>query len=160
MANRLANLGQSPRSIILGAGRAPGLPGMEAIKAAYDDSASMRRALTGVRTFFMIPSHEAPDRAHIHLAAVDSAAAAGVERIVYSCFLGAARDATFTFARDHWHTEEHIRNTGVDFTSLRRGIAYMDVLPWIVGTDGSIRGPAGDALLWWRVRMSRMWRSS
>ena len=25
-----------------------------------------------------------------------------------------------------------------------RGNAYMDVLPWIVGSDGIIRGPAGD----------------
>jgi uncharacterized protein YbjT (DUF2867 family) len=77
------------------------------------------------------------------MTAVDAAVAAGVKRIVYSSFVGAAPDATFTFARDHWHTEEHIRSTGLDFTFLR-GNVYMDVLPWIVGTDGFIRGPAGD----------------
>ena len=143
VACHLASAGQSARLIVLDDGRAPDLPEMEVIKASYDDPASMRRALTGVRTFFMIPAHEAPDRVRRHVSAVDAAVEAGVERIVYSSFLGAARDATFTFARDHWHTEEHIRSTGLDFTFLR-GSVYMDVLPWIVGDDGVIRDPAGD----------------
>jgi hypothetical protein len=30
------------------------LPGMEVVKASYDDPASMRRALAGVHTFVMI----------------------------------------------------------------------------------------------------------
>jgi hypothetical protein len=30
------------------------LPGMEVVKASYEDPASMRRALAGVHTFFMI----------------------------------------------------------------------------------------------------------
>jgi len=116
---------------------------MEAVEASYRDPASMRRALDGVHTFFMIPVHEVPDRVEQHLAAVNAAVEAGVEQIVYSSFVGAAPDATFTFARDHWHTEEHIRNTGLDFTFLR-GNAYMDVPPWIGGSEGAIRGPAGD----------------
>ena len=69
--------------------------------------------------------------------------AAGVRRIVYLSFLGAAPDATFTLARDHWATEEHIRATGVSFTFLRMSI-YMDFIPSMVASDGAIRGPAGD----------------
>ena len=34
----------------------------------------MRRALTGVHTFFMIPLREAPDRAGRHVAALEVAA--------------------------------------------------------------------------------------
>ena len=143
VACRLASAGQSARLIVLDAGRDAGLPEMEVVEASYRDPASMRRALAGVHTFFMIPVHEAPDRVQRHAAAVDAAVAAGVERIVYSSFVGAAPDATFTFARDHWHTEEHIRGTDLDFAFLR-GNVYMDVLPWIVGSDGFIRGPAGD----------------
>jgi uncharacterized protein YbjT (DUF2867 family) len=143
VACRLASAGQSARLIVLDAGRDADLPEMEVVEASYRDPASMRRALAGVHTFFMIPVHEAPDRVQRHAAAVDAAVAAGVERIVYSSFVGAAPDATFTFARDHWHTEEHIRGTDLDFAFLR-GNVYMDVLPWIVGTDGFIRGPAGD----------------
>ena len=143
VARRLASAGQSARLIVLDAGRDADLPEMEVVEASYRDPASMRRALAGAHTFFMIPVHEAPDRVQRQVTAVDAAVAAGVERIVYSSFVGAAPDATFTFARDHWHTEEHIRSTGLDFAFLR-GNVYMDVLPWIVGTDGFIRGPAGD----------------
>ena len=56
---------------------------------------------------------------------------------------GLSPAATFTFARDHWHTEEHIRETGVDFTFLRDNL-YLDFVPGFVGEDGVIRGPAGD----------------
>ena len=47
-----------------------------------------------------------------HFSAVDAAAAAGVRRIVYVSFMGAAPDCVFTFARDHAATEERIRSTG------------------------------------------------
>ena len=69
--------------------------------------------------------------------------AAGVERIVYLSFLGASPEATFTFARDHWHTEEHIRASGVRYAFLRDSL-YLDMLPTMAGADGVIRGPAGD----------------
>jgi uncharacterized protein YbjT (DUF2867 family) len=143
VARRLANVERSARSIVLDADRDADLPEMEVVEASYRDPASMRRALAGVHTFFMIPVHEAPDRVRQHVTAVEVAIAAGVKRIVYSSFVGAAPDATFTFARDHWHTEEHIRNSGLDFTFLR-GNVFMDVLSWIVGKDDFIRGPAGD----------------
>jgi NAD(P)H dehydrogenase (quinone) len=143
VARRLANAQRSARSIVLDADRDADLPEMELVEASYRDPASMRRALVGVHTFFMIPVHEAPDRVNQHVMAVDAAISAGVKRIVYWSFVRAAPDATFTFARDHWHTEEHIRNSSLDFTFLR-GNVFMDVLPWIVGSDGFIRGPAGE----------------
>jgi len=40
----------------------------------------------------MIPVHESPDRVEQYVATVDAAVAAGVERIVYSSFVGAALD--------------------------------------------------------------------
>src|SRR6185312_12648472 len=58
-------------------------------------------------------------------------------------FMGAAPDASFTLARDHWATEEHIRGSGLAFTFLRDNL-YADFLPFMAGEDGVIRGPAGD----------------
>ena len=72
-----------------------------------------------------------------------SAAAAGVRRIVYLSFVGAAPDATFTLVRDHWATEEIVRATGLAHTFPRMNL-YMDFLPAMVSPDGAIRGPAGD----------------
>ena len=77
----------------------------------------MRAALAGVSTLLLIPAEESADRVAQHRAAVDAAVAAGVERIVYLSFVGAAVDATFTLARDHWATEQHVRGAGVAFTS-------------------------------------------
>ena len=64
---------------------------------------------------------EAPDRLDHHRAFVDGAAAAGVGHVVYVSFFGAAPDATFTLARDHWATEQYIRGTGMAFTFLPSG---------------------------------------
>jgi NAD(P)H dehydrogenase (quinone) len=143
VAARLAELRYSQRLIVRDVDRAPDLPGAEAAEASYDDPQAMRRALLGVRTFFMVSAGEAYDRLHQHIAVVDAAVAAGVERIVYLSFIGAAPEATFTFARDHWWTEEHVRDTSIRHTFLRDSL-YQDMLPTMVGDDGVIRGPAGD----------------
>ena len=103
----------------------------------------MQRALAGVRTFFMVSAGEAADRVEQHINAVDAAVAAGVERIVYLSFVGAAPEATFTFARDHWWTEEHVRASGASATFLRDNL-YLDMLPTLAEAEGVIRGPAGD----------------
>ena len=70
--------------------------------------------------------------------AIDAAVEAGIERIVYTSFLAAAPDATFTFARDHFHTEQYIRSTGLGFGFLRSSL-YLDVVPFFAGDDGVIR---------------------
>ena len=57
--------------------------------------------------------------------------------------VGAAPDSVFTLGRDHWHTEEHIRASGMASTFLRDSL-YADFAPMLVGLDGVIRGPAGD----------------
>ena len=85
---------------------------------------------------------ETPDRVDKHRAFVGAAAAAGIEHVVYVSFYGAAADATFTLARDHWSTEQHIRASGLRWTFLRDNL-YLDFFPAMVGDDGMIRGPAG-----------------
>jgi len=91
----------------------------------------------------MVSAAESADRQGEHRTFIDAAAAAGVQHIVYTSFAGAAPDATFTLGRDHWHTEEHIRASGMRFTFLRDNF-YLDFVPHFAGEDGVIRGPAGD----------------
>jgi NAD(P)H dehydrogenase (quinone) len=50
--------------------------------------------------------------------------------------------ATFTLARDHWHTEQHIRASGMAYTFLRDNV-YADLFRYLAGDDGVLRGPAG-----------------
>ncbi|WP_329475343.1 NAD(P)H-binding protein [Kribbella sp. NBC_01484] len=143
IARRLADSGVRQRLIVRDPGRAPSLPDTEVAQAAYGEHAALLNALDGVDTLMLLSATESADRVALHKATVDAAVAAGVRRIVYTSFAGAAPGATFTFARDHWHTEQHIRSTGVGFTFLRDNL-YIDFVPGFAGEDGVIRGPAGD----------------
>ncbi|MFE7790892.1 NAD(P)H-binding protein [Streptomyces sp. NPDC057460] len=144
VAQRLARAGVPVRLLGRDPSRLPDLPGaVAAPPAPYGDGEAMRQALAGAHTLFLVSAHESPNRVLEHTTAVDAAVAAHVERIVYVSFLGAAPDAAFTFARDHWHTEAHIRVSGVRHTFLRDSW-YLAGIPAMTGADGVLRGPAGD----------------
>jgi NAD(P)H dehydrogenase (quinone) len=147
VARQLAAAGMQQRLVVRDPVRAPELPHAHVVTAsAYGDAEAMRTALAGVGILLLVSASESADRVSQHLTAVDAAVHAGVGRIVYVSFLGAAPDATFTLARHHFQTEQHIRAHGVDFTFLRDSL-YLDVLPYFAGADGVIRGPAGTGKL-------------
>jgi NAD(P)H dehydrogenase (quinone) len=143
VARRLAARGLAQQLLVRDPARAPQLPGATVTRASFTDRDAVREALDGAPVVLMVSASESEDRVEQHRAFVDAAAAAGVGHLVYVSFVGAAPDATFTHARDHWHTEQHIRATGLPFTFLRDNL-YADFLPYLAGTDGVIRGPAGD----------------
>ncbi len=147
VARTLAARGQRQRLIVRDAGRAPTLPGADvAIAAGYHDRAAMTEALRGVETLLLVSGRESPTRVAEHVSAIDAAVDAGVRRIVYTSFLGAAPDATFTLGRDHYATEQHIRQKGLAFTFLRNNL-YLDLLPAMATPEGVIAGPAGNGKL-------------
>jgi NAD(P)H dehydrogenase (quinone) len=143
VARGLAKLGVDQRLVVRDPAKAPALPGTHIATADYGDAAAVRTALTGAHTVFMVSAAETPDRVRQHITFIDAAVDAGVQRIVYVSFFGASPTATFTLARDHWATEEHLRSLGITHTILRDNI-YADFTPHFLGTDGNIRGPAGD----------------
>jgi NAD(P)H dehydrogenase (quinone) len=144
VARRLADRGVAQRLIVRDRAAAPELPDTElVIASSYGAEDEMRAALDGAKTLYFVSGREDADRLEQHLTVVRAATAAGIERIVYVSFLGAAPDATFTLARQHWATEEAIRAAGPAFTFLRSSM-YMDFLPFFAGPEGVIRGPAGD----------------
>lgn len=136
VARTLADRGVQQRLLVRDPSRAPGFA--EAVRSSYDEPAG----LEGVETLLMVSAAEHPDRVGQHLRFLDAVATAGVQRVVYTSFLGAAPDATFTLARHHWATEEHLRRLGLPFVALRDSM-YADFLPLLKGPDGVIRGPAG-----------------
>jgi NAD(P)H dehydrogenase (quinone) len=144
VAAGLAELGVPLRLVVRDPARAPALPGAEVVGGAnYADGEAMRRAFEGADTVFFVSAGEDRNRVDLHRGVVDAAVAAGVERIVYTSFFAAAPDTTFTFGRDHFHTEEHIKASPLKWTFLRDNI-YLDFMPFFAGEDGVIRGPAGD----------------
>jgi NAD(P)H dehydrogenase (quinone) len=143
VARRLADRGTRQRLVVRDPGRAPALDGVEVATGSYDDPEGLRQAFEGAATLFMVSASEDPNRRRLHANVVDAAADAGVEQIVYTSFYGAAPECTFTFGRDHWHAEQHIKASGLRHTFLRDNL-YIDFLALLVGPDGVIRGPAGD----------------
>jgi uncharacterized protein YbjT (DUF2867 family) len=136
------------RLVVRDAARAPRLPGAEvvAVPGGYADGPGLTAALSGADTVYLVSAAEAEDRLTQHLTAVDAAAAAGAERVVYTSFLGASPDATFTLVRQHAATEERLAAAGVRWTALRHSM-YADFVPFFATVeDGGavIAAPAGD----------------
>lgn len=144
VARALAERGCTQRLIVRDVSRTPQLAGADlALASGYHDRRAMTEALDGVETLFLVSARESATRVAEHLSIVGAARAAGVRRIIYTSFLGAAPEATFTFARDHYATEEHIRGSGFDFTFLRNSM-YLDYMGVVASPDGVIAGPAAE----------------
>jgi NAD(P)H dehydrogenase (quinone) len=143
VARLLAARQVEQRLLVRSPAKAPSLPQTEVVQASYADQDAVRRALTGVDVALMVSGSESEDRLAEHRSFVDAAAEAGVRHLVYTSFYGAAADATFTLARDHHHTEQHIERSGMSWTFLRDNL-YLDFFPMLAGEDGVLRGPADD----------------
>jgi len=150
VATRLAALGQPQRLLVRNLARAPQLPGAEVVQASYEDGPSMMAGLSGVQTLFLVSGY-GPTRLEQHYSAIDAAVTAGVERIVYTSFLATAPQATFTHAREHYLTEQHIRATGRGYTFLRPSF-YLDRAPLWFSSEGVVQGPAGNGTISWVSR--------
>ena len=144
VASRLAQRGVAQRLVVRDPSRAPELEGAEVARASnYEARDEMEAALKGAETLFLVSGEEARNRVEQHKAAVDAAKAAGVERIVYLSWYGASPETAFTFGRHHFHTEEHIRASGLSYAFSRDNI-YLDYVPFFAAADGVIRGPGGE----------------
>ena len=119
VAQHLADAGLNQRLLVRNLDRAPALPGAIAVQGSYENTPESRNALAGTKTLFMVSGAENTERLNQHRAFIDAAAEAGVEHIVYLSFFKAAPDATFTLARDHWATEQHIIKSCIAYTFLR-----------------------------------------
>jgi NAD(P)H dehydrogenase (quinone) len=150
VATRLATLGMAQRLLVRNPARAPRLPGAEVMQASYENGPSMRVALSGIQVLFLVSGY-GPARLGQHFSAIDAAVAAGVERIVYTSFLSTAPLATFTHAREHYLTEQRIRESGCRYTFLRPTF-YLDRAPRWFSDEGIVQGPASNGTITWVSR--------
>ena len=146
VARALAADGTPFRMVVRDAARAPELPGADVAVATYADADAARAAFADVDVLFLVSGAEARDRLDQHRTVIRAAADAGVRHVVYTSFQGAAADATFTLGRDHFWTEQAIRDTSMAHTFLRDSF-YLDFVEDLVGEDGVIRGPAGEGAM-------------
>ena len=138
-AEELARGGTPLRLLARDPGRAPHLPQAVVVESSYSADAQAHAALAGVTTLLMVSAGEEEGWLQQQLGFVSAAADAGVEHVVYTSFQGAAADATFSYARDHFATEEAIRASGMAWTMLRDSF-YLDFLA-LLPDAGEITGP-------------------
>jgi uncharacterized protein YbjT (DUF2867 family) len=122
------------------------IPGVEYVMADFDDSASIRRALEGVRRAFLTTNSTERVEAQ-QLNFVEQALAAGVRHIVYLSQLCAARSSPVRFLRYHAVVEDAIGSSGMAFTHLRPNLYMQGLLGFrsSIATEGRFFASAGDA---------------
>ena len=115
----------------------------DVFKSSYDKSDDTIKSLEGIDVLFMVSGSENPDRVQQHKDFIDSAKTAGVSHIVYLSFYNASKNSIFTLGRDHYATEEYIKEKGFKYTFLRDNF-YADFFVDMCREYGEIKGPAGN----------------
>ena len=112
-------------------------------KSSYDKSADTLKSLEGIEVLFMVSGSENPNRVQQHKDFIDAAKVAGVSHIIYLSFYNASKNSIFTLGRDHYATEEYIKENGFKYTFLRDNF-YADFFVDLCREYGEIKGPAGN----------------
>jgi uncharacterized protein YbjT (DUF2867 family) len=115
--------------------------GVESVALDYERPETIRPALAGVETVFLLSSTVAPET-HV----VDEARRAGVKRIVkLSAFR--AEEEGFSFARWHRAVEKHIEASGLAWTFLRPNGFMQNVVNYMgetIRSQSALYSSAGD----------------
>ena len=112
-------------------------------KSNYDKSEDTVKSLEGIEVLFMVSGSENPNRVQQHKDFIDAAKIAGVSHVIYLSFYNASKNSIFTLGRDHYATEEYIKENGFKYTFLRDNF-YMDFFVDLCKEYGEIKGPAGN----------------
>ncbi|HRN28414.1 MAG TPA: NAD(P)H-binding protein [Terrimesophilobacter sp.] len=101
------------------------VPGAHARFADFNEPESVTAALQGVERVLFVSTDTVDGRSRQHTAAIDAAAVAGVEYILYTSMLSPGPSNPALISESHWATEEHLRTSGIDHTILRFSL-YSD----------------------------------
>ena len=112
-------------------------------KSSYDKSEDTVKSLEGIEVLFMVSGSENPNRVQQHKDFIDAAKIAGVSHVIYLSFYNASKNSIFTLGRDHYATEEYIKENGFKYTFLRDNF-YADFFVDLCREYGEIKGPAGN----------------
>jgi uncharacterized protein YbjT (DUF2867 family) len=139
---------QEVRAFVRDADKAYALFG-DAVELAvgdFADAQSVRAALAGAEALFLSCADD-PRRVDWETAAIDSAATAGVRRIVKLSSLTAEPGAPVAFWDWHGRVERHLRRSRISSTVLRSSAYMTNVLAEAdrVALEGRLNAPAGDA---------------
>jgi uncharacterized protein YbjT (DUF2867 family) len=106
-------------------------PGVEAVRADFDDPASLARAVAGVETVFLLTAPESPTPRH-DLALLDALRATGVAKVVKLSAIGTGDRLDNGEFLGAWHlqAEQAVRASGLAWTVLRPTTFASNVRQW------------------------------
>jgi uncharacterized protein YbjT (DUF2867 family) len=121
-------------------------PGVELAIGDFADPGSVRAALEGTDTLFLSCADD-PRRVGWETAAIDAATAAGARRVVKLSTAAAAPGSPVAFWDWHGQVEQHLRDSGADWTILRPSFYMSNLLAAApqVAAEGRLYAPAGTA---------------
>ena len=144
MVSRLCKKnGIEVRNLARNVGKAEKLGFSNVFKSSYDKSEDTVKSLKGIEVLFMVSGSENPNRVQQHKDFIDAAKIAEVSHIIYLSFYNASKNSIFTLGRDHYATEEYIKENGFKYTFLRDNF-YADFFVDLCREYGEIKGPAGN----------------
>ena len=144
MVSRLCKKnGIEVRNLVRNVEKAEKLGFYNVFKSSYDKSADTMKSLKGIEVLFMVSGSENPNRVQQHKDFIDAAKVAGISHVIYLSFYNASKNSIFTLGRDHYATEEYIKENGFKYTFLRDNF-YVDFFVDLCREYGEIKGPAGN----------------
>ena len=144
MVSRLCKKnGIEVRNLARNVGKAEKLGFSNVFKSSYDKSEDTVKTLEGIEVLFMVSGSENPNRVQQHKDFIDAAKVAGISHVIYLSFYNASKNSIFTLGRDHYATEEYIKENGFKYTFLRDNF-YVDFFVDLCREYGEIKGPAGN----------------
>lgn len=120
--------------------------GMTVAAGDFDNADSLRRALDGVETAFLLAPF-VPAMVDLQLAFIAAAREAGVRRVVKLSAMGTASDAPVALLRWHAAAEQALAESGMAYTILRPNGFMQNLLGMagLISGQGIIPAPAADA---------------
>ena len=118
----------------------------QTVIADFADKASLRKALEGVESVYVVCS-PIPQLVELENNVIVVAKENGVRHVVLNSALGAG-DYPKAFAGWHGQVEDKLKGSGLSYTILRPNSFYQNVVAYFaptIRTQGSFYGAAGDA---------------
>jgi uncharacterized protein YbjT (DUF2867 family) len=125
--------------------------GVRVRQGDFSDPAGLAHAFEGASKVLVVSTDSSGETAvRQHRTAVEAAAKAGVERVLYTSHMGANPSSPFPPMPDHAATEAALRDSGVPFTALRNGF-YATTVPMLLAgalESGELAAPADGPVAW------------
>lgn len=114
----------------------------------FTDGTTLEHAFEGASRVLVVSVDKVgPVAVEMHRTAINGAAKAGANRIVYTSHMGADPLSPFAPAPDHAAAEAALRDSGVPYTALRNGF-YASSLRMLIGGTGELATPADGPVAW------------